>query len=157
MRVARIARDRYGKSAKEAFNGEGSRLAGGRWHSTRTRIVYTSESEALALLEYLTHVSLALAPRDLRFFAANIPDDAIADISTLPSGWNAHPPGLVSASIGDAFVDAGIDLALRVPSVVIPFASNVLVNPNHVRFEEITFETIRPYEVDDRFRSLNSP
>ncbi len=157
MRVARIARFRYAKSAAEAFDGEGSRLSGARWHSTGTRVVYSSESEALALLEYLAHVPIAVAPDDLGFFAATVPDDAIAEIATLPRGWDVHPPGLASASVGDEFIARGAELALRVPSVVIPFASNVLVNPNHPRFDEIVFETVRPYQIDERLRSLNLP
>src|SRR6185437_10000819 len=44
----RVCRAKY---AKNALDGEGARLAGGRWNAKGTRLVYTSESVALATLE----------------------------------------------------------------------------------------------------------
>ena len=50
------------KSKHAAFDGEGARLAGGRWNRRGTAVVYASESLSLAALELLVHVDAALLP-----------------------------------------------------------------------------------------------
>ncbi|MDQ3308821.1 MAG: RES family NAD+ phosphorylase, partial [Gemmatimonadota bacterium] len=47
------------------MDGEGARLAGGRWNSRGIPLVYASTHLSLAALEYLVHVSPATAPSDL--------------------------------------------------------------------------------------------
>ena len=44
------------KHARSAFTGEGARLYGGRWNSPGTAIIYTAESQSLAVLEILVHL-----------------------------------------------------------------------------------------------------
>src|SRR5712692_9986014 len=44
------------KHLPHAFDGEGPRLYGGRWSSPGRRVVYVSESLALAVLEVLVHL-----------------------------------------------------------------------------------------------------
>ncbi|NIR50304.1 RES family NAD+ phosphorylase [candidate division KSB1 bacterium] len=61
MKVYRIARSAY----IEDLSGTGARLYGGRWNHKGTSIVYTSKNRALATVEYLVHVSLAILPTDL--------------------------------------------------------------------------------------------
>jgi RES domain-containing protein len=51
MIVYRIARANYIRD----LSGIGSRLYGGRWNRKGTGIIYTSETRALATLEYLVH------------------------------------------------------------------------------------------------------
>ena len=52
------------------LTGEGSRLNGGRWNHKLTPCIYTSESRALALLEYTVNVNIDEIPRALTHFAA---------------------------------------------------------------------------------------
>ena len=69
VRVWRIC-----KRAHAAFDGEGARLAGGRWNRRGTRMVYASGSLSLAALEILVHCDPALLPADLVAIPADIPD-----------------------------------------------------------------------------------
>ncbi|MDB6038389.1 MAG: hypothetical protein JWM99_2230, partial [Verrucomicrobiales bacterium] len=50
----RIIKEKY---VAGAFDGEGARLFGGRWNSTGVRVVYVSDSQALAALENLVHLN----------------------------------------------------------------------------------------------------
>jgi RES domain-containing protein len=53
--------------------GEGELYASGRWHRAPRRIVYTSESLALASLEILVHLDPDLAPHDLVAIEIDVP------------------------------------------------------------------------------------
>jgi RES domain-containing protein len=150
VKVWRLARLRYAPTPAAAYSGEGAALRGARWNSRGVRIAYASACESLALLEYLVHVELALAPRDLAFFAAEIPSDAVAELEALPPLWNDLPPPRAAAAIGDAFVAGRENLALRVPSIVIPFASNYLIDPAHPRFTEVMFDEPIAFKIDKR-------
>lgn len=92
------------------------------------------------MLEVLVHIGREQAPTDYVFVEAVIPDDAIEtlDPSLLPTQWQAEPPPAELVAIGDDWVRSRRSLALCVPSALIPQEWNVMVNPAHPRFAEIT-------------------
>lgn len=55
MKLYRIAQTAHIKD----LSGTGARLYGGRWNEKGVGVVYTSESRALAILEYLVHVPMS--------------------------------------------------------------------------------------------------
>ena len=66
-----------------AFDGEGARTAGGRWHHHGDAVVYASSSLSLASLELFVHLDPEEMPDDLVAIPADIPDDlAIEHVST---------------------------------------------------------------------------
>src|SRR5436305_6165167 len=73
------------KHAVGAFNGEGARVAGGRWNSPGVAMVYTSESAALAALELLVHLGRSRSLADYVIFSCDF-QDGIVEIP--------DPPGL---------------------------------------------------------------
>ena len=48
------------------------------------------------------------------------------------------------------------DVAIQVPSVVIPSERNVLLNPTHSEFSEIAWET-QPFHIDKRLLRITKP
>lgn len=135
MEVWRLTRQRH---RDNALNGAGARLSGNRWNSKGTAVAYTSISLELAVLESLMHINLDEIPTDsmwLRFF---LPDDTMETLGKLPKGWDApgRPQPQVQA-VGDAWVQSGTSLGLRVPATVLPIRMNVLLNPSHPRFGEV--------------------
>jgi len=68
--VWRLASGRY-----SPLDGDGARLAGGRWNSAGQLAVYASESVALCLAESLVHITGAL-PRGYVAFKIYVPDEA---------------------------------------------------------------------------------
>lgn len=138
--------------APTVFDGEGARLHGGRWNSPGTRVAYASESVALATLEVLVHLQAsamlpfyALAP--LRFPAALV---AVLDPAALAPDWKRFPASPETRAIGDRWVQEGRSAVLRVPSAVVPSASNFLLNPAHPDFTRIVVEPPAPYDFDPR-------
>ena len=62
-----------------------------------------------------------------------IPEALIADYPAmiLPENWRTSPPGMATMEIGDGWLQAGTQLALRVPSIIVPEETNILINPRH--------------------------
>lgn len=145
--VWRLSNGRY-----PPLDGEGARLAGGRWNSPGRSVVYTSESLALCLAEALVHISGALPVRYVRF-KIYLPDNAIevVDIASLKKGWEDDLD--YSRILGDKWLTDRRSLALAVPSVVLPESTNLLLNPFHPSVVELRIEQ-SPFRFDPRLRPL---
>jgi RES domain-containing protein len=145
----RIVKARYGAVA---FDGEGARLHGGRWNSPGVPLVYTSESPALAALELLLGLSDSTALGGFVLLSVEIPDGAIVDLETarLPPSWKSFPAPPELAQLGDTWAKTRASLALRVPTVVVPYQSNILLNPLHDDFSSLRFGEPEPFAFDER-------
>ena len=123
------------------LSGTGAFKAGGRWNSKGTALVYTAESRALCVAEVAVHVPVGIIPKDFFLVTLEIPDNAIEEIDfkDLPEDWNAFPHPISTQQYGDAFVQAGKVLALKVPSVVVPGDFNYLLNPDHQLMQKVSF------------------
>ena len=87
---------------------------------------------SLAILEYLAHIERALIPDDLVLATLEIPDDvAMAPAPTLPSDWRAYPAPASLSRIGDRFIAERRFACMQVPSVLVPYENNVMLNPVH--------------------------
>ncbi|MBM3822344.1 MAG: RES domain-containing protein [Verrucomicrobia bacterium] len=138
------------KHAAAAFDGEGARLNGGRWNSVGVRAVYVSVTKSLAALETLVHLKLPVTSKyvaiPLRFH------DALVETfppATLPDGWDAEPPSLISQQIGDAWVKNAQSALLALPSVITG-ETNFLINPAHSDFAKIKIGKPEPFSFDPR-------
>jgi RES domain-containing protein len=110
----RIVKSRH---AGTAFDGEGAGLYGGRWNSPGTRMVYTSSTISLAVLEVLVHLQEASLLSSYSLLSVSF-DDAFVerlDHSMLPNGWRIYPPPSDLQRIGDDWVRSQISVALEVP------------------------------------------
>ena len=140
------------KHTKQAFDGSGARKYGGRWNSLGTAMVYTAESQSLAVLEMLVHLDgpdllqhYVLIPVEIE--AAFVRRLADAD---LPKNWRADPAPRSLRSIGDEWVRAGSSSVLQVPSALLPAESNFLLNPNHPDFKKLGIGEAIPFQFDPR-------
>ena len=145
----RLTHERY---ADSAFSGEGARQHGGRFNSPGTPVVYASESLALALLETLTGLERYHQLRSYVFFRVRMPEELVTELSEegLPEEWDRHPPSSQSQRLGDRWASREESVALRVPSVVVPYSHNYLLNPSHPSFEEIAIGSGESLPVDRR-------
>lgn len=135
-----------------AFTGEGARLAGGRWNHKGTRVVYCSDSRALAAMELFVNLDPGLAPPELVFIAVDVPDEIITtvDIATLPSGWSTYPAPDALKDIGTEWARGGTSAALLVPSAVMPEEHNLVLNPEHPDFRRVKIGTSSKFTFDGR-------
>lgn len=147
MEVFRLSKSRY----SHKLSGQGAALAGARWNSKGLEMVYTGESQALALAEVVVHLPQAALPRDFRMLQIFLPEDHLAPaLKNPPAGWNRFPPEAASQKVGDAFLQQGRYLALPVPSVVVPGDWNYVLNPYHPQFSQVKILDVAPFLVDGR-------
>jgi RES domain-containing protein len=125
----------------EAFDGEGARKFGGRWNSKGKRVVYTSGSLSLAILETLVHLDSheVLARRYCRI-ALDFPEKICEtlDSSKLPAGWDSDIPVNFTRNVGDKWLNEARSAVLAVPSALSPGEMNFLLNPDHKDFALVT-------------------
>ena len=152
MKVFRIEREKYLSST---LHGIGASMTDGyRWNSQHTRIVYTSESRSLAMLEIAVHLDIQEdLPNDRYLVEIEIPDNLqILEVllEDLPDNWDAKPPTLNTQTIGDDFVFENDAAILKVPSAIIPEEYNYLINPSHKDAKRIRVLNVRKLEFDER-------
>ncbi len=138
---------------RSAFDGEGARLAGGRWNLPGSTVVYASGSLALAALETFVHIGRAAM--ELRFAAIRIviPEDVSIEkltIQDLPPRWRSEPPLLDTMQMGTHWAQQLRSPILRAPSVIIPQEDNLILNPSHKDFRRLTIGLPDPFTFDPR-------
>lgn len=136
MKLYRIAKSAY----IDDFSGAGARLHGGRWNEKGVPVIYAASSPSLAALEFLVHLPIVLAPRDLSICRFDVPDSVSVTRlrkSALPDGWKNSPPGAETQEVGTRWATRGKSVLLFVPSVLVPEESIVLINPLHAEFRKV--------------------
>jgi RES domain-containing protein len=125
------------------LNGEGARLYGGRWNTPGRPLVYAASTAALAVLEVRVHLDLPpeLLPDDYVLMTVDLGDLAVEDVSDIPANQRDY---------GDAWLREWRTPVLRVPSVIVPEDSNVLVNPGHPATASARIVGRRPFAFDRR-------
>lgn len=155
MKVYRIEREKY---LETTLSGVGAAMSKGyRWNSINTKLVYTAESRALAMLEVSVHLDLSEdLPIDRYYVDIEIPNDIIVlevAIEDLPQDWDAKPPTFTTQTIGDDFVFQNEAAILKVPSSIVPQEFNYLINPNHIDAARIKVSSKSLMKFDIRFKS----
>jgi RES domain-containing protein len=121
MRAWRLARRVHAD-----LSGEGARLTGGRWNSPGRPMVYMASEASLALLEVRVHLDLPfeLLPSDYVYMEIELKDLEIED-SGLPLDEEE------CRDLGNRWLEAERTPVLRAPSAIVPFSSNLILNPKH--------------------------
>jgi RES domain-containing protein len=148
VKAWRISKKRY---AKNALDGEGAYRYGGRWNSRGVRVVYLSSSPALAALEVLVNADaqLLLAVPYVAI-AVEFDESLVTRPERLPKNWRDDPPPKSAARIGDDWVVSAASLLLEVPSAVIPFERNYLLNPAHPAMGSLRIGKPQAFSFDPR-------
>jgi RES domain-containing protein len=150
MIVYRIGKTRYARD----LSGEGARLNGGRWNHKLTACLYSSESRALAVLEYTVNVNIDEIPRALSITSIEIPDAAIAEMSVadLPGNWMETPALSSTKDFGTKVLKTAISPVIKIPSTVIPEEFNYLLNPMHPGSKGFKIAGVRDFVFDVRIK-----
>ena len=139
------------KHVSQAFDGEGARLHGGRWNSPGTRMVYSSQSLALAALEMLVHLDHARLLSSYVAFRLDFDDTLVEriDRARLPASWRGYPAPPELQEIGDGWIASQRSAVLEVPSAIVE-ESNYLLDPTHRDFARIAIAPPAPFRFDPR-------
>ncbi len=139
--------------APTCFDGEGARLVGGRWNSKGVRIVYTSATQSLAILETLVHLdSHEVLAKKFCFRTAQFPEALCETLAlgSLPPGWDGDVPIQATREVGDRWISEGRSAVLAVPSVICAGETNYLLNPAHPDFAKITLGPAQDFVFSQR-------
>lgn len=124
-----------------------------RWHSKGRPIIYTAEHPAGALAEFLAHLDLEDIPTNFQLLTIDFDGDPSTETispDALPEGWASNLAA--TRAIGDAWLRSGRTLLLRVPSVLVPDAFNILVNPAHPEATALRIAKIEKVPLDHRLK-----
>ncbi len=154
MQVYRICNSQFSND----LSGEGAKINGGRWNSKGTPIIYTSSSIALATLEVLVHFPINIVPNNLVLVDIDIPESLeveTIDTRKLKKNWRMFPASECCPIVGDEWVNKSSSAVLRVPSAIIQRDNefNLLLNPMHDDFNQISIKTSEPFLLDSRILS----
>jgi RES domain-containing protein len=138
------------------LSGAGGVQVPGRWHPRGHWIVYLADHPASALLEVLAH--LDVDPRDLprsyQLLCIEVADDIrFGDVieGDLDPNWRAKPDE--TQARGLRWLSEGATALLRVPSVIVPYAWNWLLNPKHTDIGGIRITEALKVNFDPRLLS----
>ena len=149
MEVFRLARKKY----PVELSGKGASIAGARWNSKGTEIIYCAQSRALAMAEVVVHLSLAILPNDFVMLTIHIPDAVAIEIlnpEVLKEDWNVFPCTFETPLLGDDFVKKNDACIMKVPSATVKGDFNFLINPNHKDFNKIKITEQIDFPFDKR-------
>lgn len=149
MKLYRVCRDLYAKD----LSGDGARIHGGRWNSPGIPALYTSESQSLAILEALTSTPPAILQKNFVLLILNVPADVPVKkmaVKDLPVNWNTYPVPVNVQKEGDKWLQAGKELLLKIPSVIVPAEFNYVVNPLHADSHKLKIVALQKLQLDKR-------
>jgi RES domain-containing protein len=143
------------------LSGIGGLRAPARWHHAGQPVVYLAEHPALALLEVLVHLEIHSGddlPESYRLLRIEVNDAAsIArlDLHAAPSDWRATTEWTRSA--GSEWLSTASSVLLEVPSVIVPFGKNYLMNPLHADAKYLKIAEVFEVKHDPRILKLINP
>jgi len=135
------------------LDGEGARLAGGRWNSPGRAVVYCGSSLALCVLETFVHLPPAMRSVDAlpTLIAVRIAPPPLAQVVRMEDLGAVDIEDIAACrAVGDAWVAQGAALALSVPSAVVPQERNIVLNPAHPAMAAVAIFSQETFRLDRR-------
>ena len=142
--------------AHRAFDGEGARLAGGRWNKIGIPMIYTADSLALAALEIMVHLP---GSELLKNIFLRIPvrfDNRLVkslNLINLPEDWDNLPPPDSTQTIGTEWALKKESVLYKVPSTIIREEFNYLINPLHPDFKKLSIGNTQKFAFGPRIKT----
>ena len=152
MTAWRIVKDNH---IDRAFDGEGARIAGGRWNKIGIPTVYTAGSLALAALETIVHLpAIDLLKKNFVHIPVRFDSKLVLsqNPAALPDDWDHLPPPDSTQTIGTEWILNKKSVILKVPSTVIREEFNYLINPRHPDFRKLSIGRPEKFVFDPRIK-----
>lgn len=148
--IWRIDKKRH---AASSFSGEGAALYGGRWNPQGVRVVYASQTLALAALEKFVHLEGVAGGISFVSFRIDVPGSVKikhVELTQLPKNWRSMPAQAATRELGLNWAQKNESALLRVPSTIIPSEYDYLINPLHADFKALKIAAPSPFSFDPR-------
>lgn len=131
MEVFRICREAY----SSALTSSGT---ANRWNEKGQQVIYAGSSRSLSSLELIVHKGAIVPSESYRVMVISIADDDHLFMQVhskdLPSNWRSFDAYATLQKIGSDWIASQQSLVLKVPSAVIPFEHNYIINTEHPEF-----------------------
>ena len=135
MQAWRLSKARYAGD----LSGVGAAREGQRWNQPGQRVVYLGLTPEITVLEMLVHFN-GVPSAQLALCCYELPDEAEL----------MQQPALANLPLAVAWLSSMKGLALVLPSVVVPQARTLLVNPLHPAIERVRLVDQAPFRLDQR-------
>jgi len=149
VKIFRVAQHNF----IQDLSGEGARLFGGRWNKKGDAMIYFSEHLSLCVLELLAHMDYQFINNAYSFIEAEIPEKLLSELTQpmkVSADWRSNPPISQTQDYGSQWLQKQEQLALKVPSAVLPEAWNILINPKHQFVDQLKIVRTEPLRLDAR-------
>lgn len=148
MEVFRIVRSGFAGELKSSGTAN-------RWNQKGQNVIYAGASRSLSTLELTVHRGSVAPLEDYSLIVISIADDDYLykhiQIKELPVNWRKFEAYSVLQSVGAAWYRNQESLVLVVPSAVIPFEHNYIINTDHPDFhDKVKLVRTEPYFWDTR-------
>lgn len=133
--------------------GFGATVCDGRWHksSSNKYLVYAGSSRALCQLEKRVHCN-GVQPHNQALMRLDLPRHAVIEHAKdfgLKASWRDDEDH--TQQLGMAWLEGETSLGLWVPSYVVEGEFNLLINPSHDDYDDISITVeVEPFLFDKR-------
>lgn len=150
MIVYRLADNRF----VEDREGIGAKMFGGRWNKADIPCIYASSHISLAFLEKFVHANAKESMQNLALLEIEIPTKNLVfevDRAQLQVDWLENIN--YTQWFGSQILEELSIVVFSIPSAIIPFERNYVLNPRALDFDKIKYNKIIDFSTD--FRLLN--
>lgn len=149
MIVYRLTKKKY----RNDLSGKGAELFGGRWNPIGVPALYSSESRALCILEFLAHTPKNIIPPKIYLLSIEVPERYYVKFEVaiaLPSNWNSLETNELTQEYGRLRLQKSDCLGFIVPSAIIEQEKNIILNPICKIFDKIKIVDSIEVNIDER-------
>lgn len=133
------------------LSGRGGDYVEQRWNYRGDRIVYCCEHPALAMLEILVNTDFDTVPDTYQLLQIRVLEGLAAEKAELPENWRDDIS--ISQAFWRDFITENRACILAVPSIIMPFSTNYLINPSHPDHVKLTITGTARYPFDARLKN----
>jgi RES domain-containing protein len=129
----------------------------GRWNSPGNKVIYAAESIPLAFLETMIRRQGAGFSDLFKIVTIQIPDTlAIEEVSpqALDPDWRFSSDPIPCQLVGDQWYHEARSAVLKVPSAVLPYCYNYVINCQHPAWSNIKILAITGLVPDPRIEEI---
>jgi RES domain-containing protein len=129
----------------------------GRWNSAGNKVLYAAESIPLAFLENMVRRQGVGFNRDFKIMFIELPAQLLFNtvlVDDLSASWRDPYDYSACLPIGDQWFQERKYLALKVPSAIMPEASNFVINTLHPDFDKVKLAGLTHLVPDPRIEEI---